>query len=223
MEKLRIEQACAMMQLQADMNAVVNAEWLNAGYPFLRAVVVEAAEAMEHVGWKWWKQQDQQLDQVRIELIDILHFYLSAALVNSNGSQDIAVASFVNSSCAGSEIQFDASEYALADLGLLELLELLAGLAASNRLELTVLEHCFAHCAVTWDDVFKIYVSKNVLNIFRQRNGYKDGSYRKMWDGEEDNVYLAHVMCQLDSASVSYTSDLYNSLTEKYKAVLAAQ
>ena len=223
MEKLRTEQACVMLQLQSEMNAIVNPTWLKAGYPFLRAVIVEAAEAMDHLGWKWWKHQAQQLEQVQIELIDILHFYLSSALVTFGGGQDQAVASLVSSSFASDLIEFDGVEYLLPDNGLLELLDLLAGLAGAKRLELVVLEHCFVHCGLTWDEVFKIYVSKNILNIFRQKNGYKDGSYQKIWDGEEDNMYLARLMNRLDPTLASYPTDLYNSLIEKYKTLKVGQ
>ena len=45
-------QATTMLTLQAQMNAKVNPDWIKAAYPYLRAVVVEGAEAMEHRGWK---------------------------------------------------------------------------------------------------------------------------------------------------------------------------
>lgn len=221
MEKLRIEQARVMVQLQADMNTVVNPDWLKAEYPFLRAVIVEAGEAMDHVGWKWWGRQARQLDQVRIELVDILHFYLSFTLVVFGGDHEKAVTSLLGASGGSDVIRFDGVDYSLPDQGLLELLDLLAGLAAASRMELAVLESCFVHCDFSWDDVFKVYVSKNVLNIFRQRNGYKDGSYKKIWDGEEDNIYLANIMGQLDPTLPSYSTDLYHSLTEKYRTLKA--
>src|SRR5690606_41606127 len=41
---------CAMLTLQSRMNARVNPKWVEAAYPYLRAVVVEGAEAMEHRG-----------------------------------------------------------------------------------------------------------------------------------------------------------------------------
>ena len=34
----------AMLELQDSMNRKINPEWLSAGYPFLRAVLVEAVE-----------------------------------------------------------------------------------------------------------------------------------------------------------------------------------
>ena len=49
---------------------------------------------------------------------------------------------------------------------------------------------------LTWDELRRQYLAKNVLNIFRQRNGYKDGAYIKMWHGREDNEWLADFMAQ---------------------------
>ena len=57
-------QAYVMLKLQDAMNAKVNPQWLTAGYSFLRAIVIEGAEAMEHHGWKWWKAQQIDLPQL---------------------------------------------------------------------------------------------------------------------------------------------------------------
>ena len=39
----------AMLELQGRMNRKINPDWLGAGYEFLRAVLVEAVEALEHM------------------------------------------------------------------------------------------------------------------------------------------------------------------------------
>ena len=31
-------------------------------------------------------------------------------------------------------------------------------------------------------EIYKLYVAKNVLNSFRQHNGYKSGEYIKIWN-----------------------------------------
>ncbi len=45
---LSAAQAEIMLSLQAGMNARVDPDWIDARYPYLRAVVIEAAEAIEH-------------------------------------------------------------------------------------------------------------------------------------------------------------------------------
>ena len=47
------DQAATMLELQAMMNSKVDSNWLLARYPYLRAVAIEGAEAIEHHGWKW--------------------------------------------------------------------------------------------------------------------------------------------------------------------------
>jgi len=60
------------------------------------------------------------------------------------------------------------------------------------------------------------------LNIFRQDNGYKDGSYQKVWDGREDNEHLADVLATLDCDSASFKKDIYLALNEIYSSQCAA-
>ena len=40
-----------MLELQAIMNSKVDPNWLAAKYPYLRAVAIEGAEAIEHQVW----------------------------------------------------------------------------------------------------------------------------------------------------------------------------
>ena len=60
------------------------------------------------------------------------------------------------------------------------------------------------------------YVGKNVLNFFRQDNGYKDGSYHKQWGGKEDNEHLVDIVAQLDTASPDFSDDLYRRMDVVY-------
>jgi len=59
-----------MLELQATMNSKVDPDWINAKYPYLRAVAIEGAEAIEHHGWKWWKKQQKDLAQLQMELLE---------------------------------------------------------------------------------------------------------------------------------------------------------
>ena len=43
------------------------------------------------------------------------------------------------------------------------------------------------------------YITKNCLNKFRQDNGYKAGTYIKMWNNVEDNVIAWDLARELDS------------------------
>lgn len=211
-----------MLTLQDRMNRIVNPDWINAGYPFLRAIVVEVGEALDHYGWKWWKKQCPNIEQVQIELIDILHFMLSHILISTNGNTETAALLIAAESQAGTtEIEFDSKQYLLLQMDTRQMLELLAGLAASRRISFAVFEAIFVSCGMTWESVVLQYVSKNVLNIFRQTNGYKEGNYFKEWGGMEDNVFLVEISKSLDVSGATFITDLYSALERQYAIELA--
>ena len=80
-----------MLELQDSMNTRVNTDWRDAGYDWYRAIWIEAAEMLEHYGWKWWKKQQPDTMQVKLEIVDIVHFALSARLVQG-ATQDMIAA-----------------------------------------------------------------------------------------------------------------------------------
>jgi dimeric dUTPase (all-alpha-NTP-PPase superfamily) len=211
-------QAETMLTLQARMNARVNPAWLQAAYPYLRAVVVEGAEAMEHRGWKWWKKQDCDLEQLQMELVDIWHFTLSHILLQHAGDEQLALQELLASDSA-SHIEFDGKSYAIAELDLIGKLELNIGLAAARRISIPLFAALLRDCEMSWQDLYCQYVGKNVLNFFRQDHGYKEGSYRKLWGGREDNEHLVEIMAALDSAAGDFQHRLYASLKDRYETL----
>ncbi len=212
-------QAKTMLELQAQMNARVNPQWLQAGYPYLRAVVVEGTEAIEHHGWKWWKKQDRDLEQLRMELVDIWHFTLSAILIDTRGDLPSAVA-WLTGSDESDKIEFDSKSYILSELDLLAKLELLVGLSVSRRISLPLFTGLMHDCDMDWNEMYRQYVGKNVLNFFRQDHGYKEGSYIKVWSGREDNEHLVEIMSALDAASVDFRQSLYEHLAKRYQSLI---
>ncbi len=62
-------------------------------------------------------------------------------------------------------------------------------------------------------ELYKLYIGKNILNKFRQEHGYKEGSYIKVWSGEEDNVVMQKF---LNKNSEITPNELYSKLEEVY-------
>jgi dimeric dUTPase (all-alpha-NTP-PPase superfamily) len=209
-------QAEVMLTLQANMNAKVNPDWVNAGYPYLRAVVVEGAEAMEHHGWKWWKKQDCDLEQLQMELVDIWHFTLSHILLEVKADQNLATKLLLSQLNEDKTIKFDNKIYNINELDLLSKVELEIGLAAARRINIPLFESLLSDCKMDWKELFCQYVGKNVLNFFRQDHGYKEGSYDKHWHGREDNEHLVEVMTEIDSEHPEFQQMLYQSLKDRY-------
>ena len=213
------QQTTTMLSLQAAMNAKVDPNWVSARYPYMRAVVIEAAEAIEHHGWKWWKKQDKDLAQLQMELIDIWHFLLSEILLNEQGSETAAqpkLAAQLSAIDLSGIIEFGGKQYELSSLDLLNQLELLIALSAARKIELSVFAAIMKNCELNWTELYCQYVGKNVLNFFRQDHGYQEGTYQKMWNGREDNEYLVDVMSELDPNDLEYKDKLYGALRAHY-------
>ena len=210
-----------MLSLQMSMNAKVDPDWLAARYPYLRAVAIEGAEAIEHHGWKWWKKQEKDLPQLQMELIDIWHFILSEILLRNSGNVDASLAALMmllDSANTQKIIDFDDQHYSIDELDLLTKLELLIALSVVRRIELSLFQSIMSKCEIGWLDLYRQYVGKNVLNMFRQDHGYKDGSYQKTWNGREDNEYLVEIINSLDPNQAKFKDQVYIALKSSYPA-----
>lgn len=206
----------AMLELQDRMNRKIDADWLTRGHAWLRAVLVEATEALDHYGWKWWKKQSPDMVQLRIELIDIWHFILSEYIVRAKGDNHAAASAMLQDWAGSAACVLDGKPYDAATLGMREQLELLAGLSAVRRMHMPLLAALFTACDLPPATLYRDYVSKNVLNHFRQDHGYKTGEYKKTWDGKEDNVHMAELLDTLTTGDTHLPDALYQGLKQRY-------
>ncbi len=215
-----------MLALQSGMNAAVNPEWKTADYPWLRAVVVEGAEALEHIGWKWWKKQTPDIEQFKIELVDIWHFALSDAILREGGSEELAAVSietWLSSPYQRQGIMHGSKNFEYAKMSTIERIELMIGLASTRRFSFSLFETIMRDVSMSWMDLYTMYIAKNVLNFFRQDNGYKTGTYIKNWGGQEDNVRLAEIVAEIGDPPENFADLLYERLRMMYSTVLTAQ
>jgi len=213
----------SMLKMQDGMNSKVNPNWISAGNNWHRAIQVEGVEAIEHHGWKWWKKQSCDMAQLRIELVDIWHFMLSAVLQSKHGNIPLAKMDMLAEfNLYQKSVQFDNQYYGLSQMNLLDKFDLLVGLAAAKRTNLALFESLLLDCGMDWVELFKQYVGKNVLNVFRQDHGYKAGTYIKLWGGREDNEHLIELMDTVDLNTEDIRDALYQTLKERYALELEA-
>jgi hypothetical protein len=195
-----------MLQMQDDMNARVDPDWIARGRAWHRAVWIECAELMDHYGgWKWWKAGGGDHAQALLELVDIWHFGLSMRISPARDFER-----------AASEI---AAEWSSAPPAgdFLEGVEALAHAAlAERRFLVAAVPGLLAGLGRDFDDLYRGYVGKNVLNFFRQDHGYRDGRYAKTWDGREDNEHLAEILGALDSDAPDFRAAIYAALAARY-------
>lgn len=197
----------AMLQMQNEMNTRVHPAWRDQNYEWYRAIWVECAELIDHYGWKWWKKQSPDRDQVVLELIDIWHFGLSSLLQREQDEEKIAASLEAAMVADVPEQNFcrDVEVFAQQTL-------------ASKQFDPQLFSRLLSHMDISLDSLYRSYVGKNVLNFFRQDRGYKEGSYQKLWGGREDNLHLVEVLDSLDSNSPSYREDVYRALASRYPA-----
>ena len=213
------QQLNTMLSLQNNMNIKVNPEWLTAGYGYLRAAMVESVEAIDHHGWKWWKAQEKDLPQLQMELVDIWHFALSASIIDYKGDIEATATALASQLAENTpHVQFDGQSYSPAGLSLLDNLELMTGLCAAKRFSVPLFMQIVTQSEMTGEELYRQYVGKNVLNFFRQDNGYKAGTYVKTWDGREDNAHLVEVLDSLDMNAPDYADLVYKGLAGRYPA-----
>ena len=194
-----------MLQLQDSMNSKVNPDWRSAGNEWYRAIWVEAAEMLDHYGWKWWKLQQPDIMQAKLEVVDIVHFALSIRL--ESGAELGVIAEEIETGFLNGRATDDIRTT----------IELLARETLTDKAaHFAVIAGVMQHLDMSFDELFEIYVSKNVLNMFRQDNGYKDGTYIKVWHGREDNEHLAEIIAALDSNATSFSDDIYKALQQAY-------
>jgi dimeric dUTPase (all-alpha-NTP-PPase superfamily) len=160
---------------------------------------------LEHHGWKWWKQQQPDLPQVKLEVIDIVHFTLSMELESGKTLEEIA-----------EQVALDFARPRATD-DIKTSIELLAMETLQDKgPHFDIIAGLMLHLDMDLDELYERYVGKNVLNIFRQDNGYKTGEYRKRWNGREDNEWLVDILGVLDVNEGSYRDDVYASLESLY-------
>ena len=202
-----IAKLATMLEMQNAMNKKIHPEWFEQGFEWYRAIWVECAEMLDHYGWKWWKKQTPDTEQVILELVDIFHFGIAMRIDGKTSYQQLAEQLFA-----------ELNDVKTAD-DFKQTLELLAGAAVvEKRFDAAAFAGCMQQIDMSLDDLYRGYVGKNTLNFFRQDHGYKDGSYIKVWNGKEDNEHLVEVVKSLDTEHPDFAKLVYQGLVARYPA-----
>ena len=200
-------QLLVMLEMQDAMNARVNPDWRQAGNAWYRAIWTECAEMLDHYGWKWWKHQQPDLEQVQLELVDILHFAMSDYLLQDSDNSTVAA-----------RIEAELSDPRQCN-DIRSAIETMAqSTIAQQSMHFSDFANIMTLIEMDFEQLYRTYVGKNVLNFFRQDHGYKEGSYVKTWHGREDNEHLAELMIALDSNSADFREAVYQGLKARYPA-----
>ena len=210
-----------MFQLQKDINAKVDPDWLTKQYDWKTAILVELAEGIDSTPWKWWKKGKIDWINFEIEMIDKL-FFLNAKMIELKLEENVKVL-FMNQMIheKNNPIKVERTlDVAIAAKNLMR----------DDFLRALALDF-FVVMVPTWFKIwntigndttrlFKLYKLKFALNQFRQDHGYQDGTYIKMWKGVEDNK-AAIALSETIAYDENYVANLTAALEEEYISVIA--
>ncbi|MEO1954297.1 MAG: dUTP diphosphatase [Campylobacterales bacterium] len=218
-----------MLQLQNQLNDATNGEeWVKGitkngkTINWRRCIYMECAEMVDSFSWKHWKSinQEPDWDNLKIEVVDVWHFIMSLAIEDYNqnlkgGIEDLAIS--LSSQENFSKIDNNEVKYATQNEVIAKVEDIIRLSLAKDNLDLEKLVNDFFDLVImsglNLQTLYRLYVGKNILNQIRQDNGYKDGSYIKIWNGEEDNV----IMKRLWEEDANLKPEiLYKELTKLY-------
>ncbi|OPX27554.1 MAG: hypothetical protein B1H07_01110 [Campylobacteraceae bacterium 4484_166] len=183
-----------------------------------RCIYMETAELIDSTPWKHWKNIDHNsdLENIKLELVDIWHFILSLLLQEKSIKQIIKIVDDYTVYIIDKKFQWKEAVEKSEKLMMLALK--ISQNNKTNTKELKKLINMFfklcSICELNFVMLYKLYLSKNCLNKFRQDHGYKDGTYIKTWNGQEDNEHMMKLLLEKDNISFD---QLYEQLEILYK------
>jgi dimeric dUTPase (all-alpha-NTP-PPase superfamily) len=195
-----------MLEMQEQTNIRIDGpDWRDKNYEWYRAVWTECAELIDHYGWKWWKKQEQDVNQMKMEVVDIWHFLASDFLQKFDIDQ-----------CAGMLLPEYVKDRRYAIHDTIEMIEKLAlDCLRYKQVSQTHVALIAYSLGMDLEEIYTMYCQKNVLNLFRQNNGYKEGTYIKHWGGKEDNEHLVELAKDL-TIDAEFPDKLMVLLAESY-------
>jgi dimeric dUTPase (all-alpha-NTP-PPase superfamily) len=215
----KIELIINALEKQDELNTLTNGlDWrTNPNLKWYRAIWTECAELIDYTNWKWWKKETISINDVKMEIIDILHFMMSELIKIYNIEKS-------------AKLMFNGFKYERkTDFSLdLEKVRLCAETLVVSSIQANTVG-CFNSFLILckslnldFENLYKLYIAKNVLNRFRQAHGYKQQTYQKIWNGQEDNVYLMDILENVPIDKNIYDT-IYSKLETQYKKVLEEQ
>lgn len=159
------------------------------------AIITESTELIDSLNWKHWKDVDgkDDLDNLFLEYIDILHFVLSLELIYAKDETLLANRMYeVKNTEMSSE---DVIEAALDMIAISIIFRTKNdNITALIKTFVKLTNVVLGFTGKMFKDIYDLYITKYALNIVRSKNGYSDGSYKKTWLGREDNVIAMELM-----------------------------
>lgn len=217
MYELRIE---AMLDNQNKLNnRTAGLEWTDGvtkdgrTIDWLRCIRGESNELRNSYPWEHWSKLDvsPDIDNAYVEVVDLWHFIMSYVISLKTEMSFKELAVIIN------KIYTDKRLSVEEDIVLLTECLDKATYTQSNKCDYIVYKFIkiLDGLDMSFDALESLYYGKSTLNRFRQDNGYKENTYKKLWDGEEDNVYMVNIV---KSNPTIDQDELYEKIATLYKS-----
>jgi len=195
-----------MVDLQNKMNKKVTDDWVSKNYDWNLALVMETAESIDSFCWKWWKKGEPDINNFVVEMVDMWHFILSLGIQNEYNINKIVIDK-ANDILEFQKLNYENEEFdfEIDETQTIHYLKNMIFNAMVPHFKLGEFETIVYNFLNVWYrfltldvyDLYKFYMTKNQLNLFRQTHGYKTGEYIKNWNGSEDNVTAFRIASDL--------------------------
>lgn len=224
------EKILEMLELQDTFNSYASwddwRKWISNKWKIInwrRCIYMELAEAIDSMSWKHWKNIDWGIDyeNFKVEIIDVWHFVMSELEIYYTNEELVElILKYINEK---SEVKLPLNWKKEDNINLDKIVKpyedlMLSTLTVKTKSDLELfLKRFFIALdttSINFDDLYKLYIWKNVLNKFRQDNWYKEWKYIKIWNWEEDNVIMQRII-----ENTSWFENIYKSLGEVYKTL----
>lgn len=220
----------SMLNTQKLVNEVsIGKDWIfRSDCAFHLAIQQECAEGIDHLGWKWWAKQEVSIPRAQVEVVDIMHFTLAAELRAGYETLDdepaVSIQLLNEYRTRKQSITIDALEFFPAALNARQLFSLISTMAGLGYTAFGLTILLGEKLGIPFQEFYRLYSAKATLNLFRQKHGYKEGTYKKIWvlPNIEDNEVMQELMDKIDWDKPTAAHVLYHELESAYRSITAA-
>lgn len=223
-----IAEVQSILNSKADPN---NPNWkeVRTENDFKLASILEMAEMIESTPWKWWKGGNADLWNIKIELIDMLHFMISNVAMRDSIKDNEAnkVLGFKEDEKIVKAFFYDNDENKGADRDVsMDIFKALV----NEEYDFDFINEVVKGGGLEANEISSIYIAKYTLNEIRWEGGYALNQYKKMKSGYvdengnaveavEDNVFLKELVDDFKNNETMTLKELRENVIERLNSL----
>lgn len=221
-----------MVEIQHELNQLVTRNmdnvWWKALTPehFKTQVHMEGAEVLDETGvkFKWWKKSPDSVNwfKIKMELIDIFHFYISGCMQYMY-HRNLQIPGSFKTLITDNPVQRASAEFVNDDneINHLYFNELMLRMKFFDNNIAGGIDWLLDAGNMSGEEFSAIYAAKATLNDIRVHQGYGEGSYtNKPTNGMEDSMRLEPIIDAFNRDQNMTLQDVVDSVKEEFFTVV---